>query len=135
VHSIPVQEASEQAFLELSAGDILFIDSSHVVKIGSDVHFLLLDILPQLAPGVLVHFHDICMPFEYPRQYTVNPSARYLWNEGYFLQAFLAHNTAYEIVLAMAFLLREYSDEVRNCFPIRDKEIVGSSGGFWLRRV
>jgi predicted O-methyltransferase YrrM len=61
-----VQDVEQSLFCELDAGDILFVDSSHVSKVGSDVNYLLFSVLPQLAPGVLVHFHDVPYPFEYP---------------------------------------------------------------------
>lgn len=70
-------------FDQLEQGDILFIDSGHVVRIGGDVNFLFLDVLPRLKPGVVVHFHDIGLPFEYPKVYATNSNFRVFWTEAY----------------------------------------------------
>jgi len=84
------QDVSPSIFLNMEAGDLLFIDSSHVVKCGSDLHILMFDILPLLPKGVFVHFHDIFYPFEYPIEWV--KQGRY-WNENYFLRAFLSYNS------------------------------------------
>jgi predicted O-methyltransferase YrrM len=81
-----VQTLGVDPFLELEAGDILFIDSSHVCKTGSDVNFLYLEVIPQLKPGVIVHAHDIFWPFEYPRIWVQEGRS---WNEIYLLRALL----------------------------------------------
>jgi hypothetical protein len=79
------------AFLEeLKENDILFIDSGHTVRTRSDVNFLILEVLPRLAPGAIVHFHDIPLPFEYQKVYFTNPTFRVFWTEAYLLQSFLA---------------------------------------------
>ena len=83
----PVQEVGFEVFEDLSRNDILFIDSSHVAKFGSDVVFEYLEVLPRLKPGVLVHVHDIFIPFDYPRKWIVDEHK--FWNEQYLLQAFL----------------------------------------------
>ncbi|PON13546.1 hypothetical protein C2W62_33810 [Candidatus Entotheonella serta] len=85
----PLQDVLLSLFRELSAGDILFIDSSHVVKIGSDVAYILFHILPALQSGVLIHFHDILWPFEYPEDWIFEGRA---WNEAYVLRSFLQFN-------------------------------------------
>ena len=82
--------------MTLEANDILFIDSSHVLKVGSDVHHLFAEVLPALKPGVYTHFHDIFFPFEYP--YAWIQEGRY-WTEAYALRAFLQFNTTFEIVV------------------------------------
>ncbi len=81
----------------MSENDILFIDSSHVMKFGSDVSYLLLEVLPALRPGVLVHFHDIFANFDYSELWLREGRA---WNEGYALKAFLLHNRDFRIGLA-----------------------------------
>ncbi|HMJ67967.1 MAG TPA: class I SAM-dependent methyltransferase [Cyclobacteriaceae bacterium] len=96
-----VQEVSPSDFMELKENDLLFIDSSHVSKVGSDVNYLLFEILPKLNKGVLVHFHDIFYPFEYPRDWIEQGIA---WNEMYLLRAFLMHNDHYRIVLFNSFV-------------------------------
>jgi hypothetical protein len=95
-------------FQQLEAGDILFIDSTHVTKAGSDVNQIMFDILPVLRPGVLIHFHDICYPFEYPKEWIL--TGRY-WNEAYLLRAFLQYNSSFEIVFFNSYMGQLHSDQ------------------------
>jgi hypothetical protein len=127
---IPAQDVPESVFAELAAGDILFVDTTHTVKIGSDVNRIVLRILPMLAPGVIVHFHDICIPYEYPR-YLFEDYALY-WAEQYLLQAFLSMNTDYEILFAAAALCRDRPMEVERLGLAGAGGESGSS--FWIRR-
>lgn len=129
-------ELVEPSFFEqLDRGDVLFIDSGHVVRIGGDVNFLLLDVVPRLRPGVAVHFHDIDLPFEYPEVYATNPAFRMLWTESYLLQAFLAHNSEFEVLLAMHYLMQERPDAFRESFPHFDPaRHTSMSGSFWIAR-
>jgi predicted O-methyltransferase YrrM len=90
VQNVPIED-----FLALNEGDILFIDSSHVSKIGSDVNFLFFDVLPRLKPGVIIHIHDIFWPFEYPHEWIMEGRA---WNEDYLLRALLIGSDMFEIV-------------------------------------
>ncbi len=125
-----VQDVRLETFERLEAGDILFIDSSHVVKCDSDVNRLYLDILPRLAPGVIVHLHDIFLPREYPEDWL---RQKFLfWSEQYLLQAFLAFNAAFEVVLANAWLAQNHLDELRATFP--RSPWWGAGGSFWMRR-
>ena len=115
---------------------ILFIDSSHVCKMGSDVNFEILEILPSLNTGVYVHFHDINLPYEYPKIYATNPNFRMFWTESYLLQAFLTCNNEYQIVLPMDYLQRHYLDDLKNSFPASTKTEFGwVSGSFWIKRI
>jgi len=91
-----VQETPLELFGTLEAGDFLFIDSTHVAKTGSDVCFEIFEILPRLAPGVFVHFHDMFWPFDYPRHWVLENNQS--WNEAYVLRAFLTDNPHWEIV-------------------------------------
>jgi SAM-dependent methyltransferase/thymidine kinase len=125
----PVQEVDSRRFEALEAGDILFIDSSHVARIGSDVNYLILEVLPRLQEGVLVHFHDVFLPFEYPKAWVLDKLR--FWTEQYLLQAFLAFNSDYEIVLANNFLGMNHRDLLRETFP--DSPWWGG-GSFWIRR-
>jgi predicted O-methyltransferase YrrM len=118
-------------FEALGLNDILFIDTTHTVKTGGDVTHLVLDVLPRLAPGVLVHVHDIFLPWEYPRQWVVD--RRYAWAEQYLLQAFLAFNDAFEIVLGAHALARSDPKRLRRTIPSFEPEV--APGAFWLRRV
>ena len=122
-------------FTELKAGDILFIDTSHTVKIGSDVNYLILELLPRLAPGVIIHVHDINLPYEYPKVYTVNPAFRMFWTEAYLLQAFLIHNNQYEVLLAMNYLMTDHYQTFCEAFKhFKPQENWANSGSIWIRR-
>src|SRR5688572_32984370 len=90
-----VQDVPLETFEQLQAGDVLFIDSSHVLAIGSDVQFEFLEIIPRLKPGVLVHVHDVFLPAEYPKRWVVDGR---FWDEQYLLQAFLAFNDSFEVL-------------------------------------
>ncbi len=118
------------SFAALTKGDVLFVDSTHTVKVGGDVNWAVLDVLPVLQPGVLVHFHDVYLPWEYPREF-VEKNERY-WGEQYLLQAFLAFNDAFEVVLAAQLLAREYQPRL--------EAVIASAAGaspsaFWIRRI
>lgn len=102
-----VQDVDLQLFSKLKAGDILFVDSSHVAKYQSDVNHILFEILPVLNPGVIIHFHDIFFPFEYPIEW-INQGRS--WNEAYMLKAFLQHNTNYSILLFSSYLEGKYRE-------------------------
>lgn len=86
----PVEQLSADTFLELGSGDFLFIDTSHTVKTGGDVVFLLQDVLPRLAEGVIIHVHDIFLPWDYPPEWVLVGRA---WNEQYAVRAFLSLTT------------------------------------------
>ena len=122
----PVQEVPLDIYDELTAGDILFIDSTHVVKAGSDVNWLLLHVIPHLAPGVAVHVHDIFWPFEYPETWLREHRD---WTEGYLLHAFLIGNTAWEILWFSSWLWQCHREVV-------PPKLAGQGpGSIWLRRV
>jgi len=130
-----VELTAPERFEALGQDDLLFIDSSHMVKIGSDVNFLFLEVLPRLGPGVLVHVHDISLPGEYPEVYCTNPSFRVFWTEGYLLQAFLAFNSRFEVVLGMSWIMTDHLDAFRAAFPRWDaSQSPARSGSFWMRR-
>jgi hypothetical protein len=123
-------------FRALGENDILFVDSGHTVRAGGDVNFLVLDVLPVLAPGVVVHFHDIPLPYEYAEVYFTNPRFRMFWTEAYLLQAFLCHSSAYEVLLAMNFVMRDHGAAFRSAWPYYDPAIHRfPSHSFWIRRV
>lgn len=124
-----VQEVGLAPFLRLGRDDVLFIDSSHVASIGSDVTFLYLEVLPRLAPGVLVHAHDIYFPGEYPRAWLTDRLL--FWNEQYVLQAFLAFNRAYEILYSNSFLGLKHPEALRRTFPTSPW---WGGGSLWIRR-
>jgi predicted O-methyltransferase YrrM len=101
----PVQEVSLDVFDELAANDILFIDSTHVLKTGSDVHYEFFKVFPRLAPGVLIHLHDCAFPFEYNPVFTLERN--YSWNEIYAVRALLMDSRRYEVVMSGSCLARE----------------------------
>jgi hypothetical protein len=124
-----VQSLSPEFFDQLEANDILFIDSSHVVKVGGDVNYLFLEILPRLAPGVLVHVHDINYPSDYPREWVMDELR--FWTEQYLLQAFLAFNSEFQTLLCNSYLATYHATEVRHTFS----KLTNLKGGsFWMRR-
>ena len=118
-------------FEELQPGDVLFVDSTHTVKLGSDVNFVILDVLPRLRPGVVVHFHDIFLPWEYPRTWFTE--MQYYWAEQYLLQAFLAFNADFEVLIPAQAVAREYPERLRRVIPSFAEG--ASPGSMWLRRT
>jgi hypothetical protein len=128
--SLPATEVPLDAFRQLEAGDILFVDTTHTVKLGSDVNHIVLDVLPVLAPGVLVHFHDIFLPWEYPRDWF--ETMDYFWAEQYLLQAFLAFNDAFEVVIPAQAVAREYVDRLVAAVPSFSAGM--RPGAIWLER-
>ena len=128
---VAAQQVPIERFRELAAGDVLFVDTTHTVKLGSDVNFVILDVLPELKPGVVVHFHDIFLPWEYPRHWI--ESLGLYWSEQYMLQAFLAMNPCYEVLCALGALARSrpqvLAEHVRGWRP------GVTPGAFWIRRV
>jgi Methyltransferase domain len=124
-----LQDVDLAEFESLEAGDVLFIDSTHVSKVGSDVNHLIFEILPRLASGVHVHIHDIFWPFEYPNDWLVQGRA---WNENYILRAFLEFNANYEIALfghwAVTTHSEWFAEHMPNCLK-------NAGGSIWLRRV
>ena len=124
-----VQDIGLEFFSQLASGDILFIDSSHTVKIGGDVNYLFLEVLPRLNPGVIVHVHDIFLPFEYRRDWVLDEFR--FWTEQYLLQAFLTFNSEFEVLLANYFLSHYHAGPPSSCFSGSPRWIGGS---FWMRR-
>jgi len=123
-----VQDAPESAFTSLEADDILFIDTSHVSKVGSDVNHLFFKVLPALKPGVYVHIHDVTGDFEYPRQWFDEGRA---WNELYVLRAFLMYNRAFKVIFSSALMFNEHHDFLREHMPMCAE---GGGGQIWLRK-
>jgi len=132
VERVAAQDVPDEVFAALRAGDVLFVDTTHVVKTGGDVNRIVLDVLPGLASGVVVHFHDIWLPYEYDRRLTEHLGAN--WSEQYLLQAFLSGNPGWKVVLANAALARDRRDAVLAAFPHWDPETEFPSA-FWIRRA
>ncbi len=130
-----VQDVELRLFEQLEPGDILFVDSSHVTKTGSDVNYLFFEVIPRLSTGSYIHVHDIFYPFEYPREYVYSGWA---WNEAYLLRAFLSYNREFEIVLFPACLEAFHNEELRQSVPLASRHppnwpsLCGAA--IWLRR-
>jgi hypothetical protein len=123
-----VEEIELDYFSGLEANDILFIDSSHIVKFGSDVCYEFLEILPTLKPGVWIHVHDIFFPYDYPAEWLIN--RRQAFNEQYLLEAFLNFNKAFSVQLANYWLHLDHPNDAARLWT---KALSYSS--FWMRRV
>lgn len=124
-----VQEVPLSRFRELEANDVLFIDSSHVLKTASDVHFLFTRVLPVLAPGVYVHIHDMFWPFEYLRHWIAEGRA---WNECYLVHAFLLYNDTFSIELFNHYLAECHREVIAAELPAM---LENTGGALWIRRT
>jgi hypothetical protein len=129
---VRVQDVDLHLFDALVENDILFIDSTHCVFFGSDVIHLILEVLPRIARGVLVHFHDIFIPFPYSCSHLRD---RTFWNEQYLLQAFLTHNDQWEVMWAETYMEAYHPHEHGKMKP-QEEGFSGYSGksSFWIRR-
>jgi hypothetical protein len=127
----PAQDVPLETFAELDAGDVLFIDSSHVLAIGSDVQYEFLEIIPRLRPGVLVHVHDVFLPAEYPKKWVMDGR---FWDEQYLLQAFLSLNDSFEVLWAGHWMHLAHPDRLKSAFATYDPARA-APGSFWMRRV
>jgi len=127
-----VQGLNPDLFLRLGENDILFIDSSHVLKIRSDVQYLFLEIIPRLKKGVLVHVHDIFFPNEYPEKWIKEWHA--CPNEQYLLQAFMSFNSAFETLWSGSYMHCMHPDELSKAFKSYDP-IKTRPGAFWMQKT
>ena len=122
-----LQDIDLNYFDELQANDILFIDSTHVSKIDSDVNRIVFEILPRLSSGVYIHFHDIFFPFEYPKEWVFEGRA---WNEAYILKAFLQYNESFRIVLMNTYLSCFHQKFIKENLPL----CLTHTGSIWIRK-
>ncbi|WP_306999434.1 class I SAM-dependent methyltransferase [Amycolatopsis thermophila] len=123
----PVQDVPLETFLALEAGDVLFIDSTHVVKAGSDVNHLFFEVLPRLPDGVWIHVHDVFFPFEYPLDWVTEGRA---WQEIYLLRSFLTHNPRFEVRWFQQYMWTRHRDLLESAIP----DMAHNPGGnIWLR--
>lgn len=128
IYAEKVQKVPLTVFQQLGEGDILFIDGSHVSKTGSDINYVLFTILPHIAPGVIIHIHDIFYPFEYPSEWVYEGRN---WNEIYLIRAFLSHNSDYKILFWNNFMHRHHTgsfSKMSHCYK-------NHGGSIWLRKV
>ena len=132
-----VQQVPLSTFSALKENDILFIDSSHICRTGSDVNYEILEILPRLNKGVLVHFHDIFLPWEYPQSWVIG-NHRFL-SERYMLQAYLSGNRDVDVVWSSYAMLRQHPDALDRAFATFRPDITPPGtflpGSFWIRRA
>jgi len=125
-----VQDIDLDLFRQLNADDFLFIDSTHVLKTGGDVCHEIFNILPILKSGVIIHFHDVFWPFEYPKSWIIDEKRS--WNEIYALRAFLMHNNSYKIEFFNDYFVKHFTSEVQAGYP----QMLNNSGGsLWLRKI
>ncbi|MCL4506451.1 MAG: class I SAM-dependent methyltransferase [Chloroflexi bacterium] len=122
-----VEDLDLTVFQSLQRNDILFIDSSHVIRTAGDVCFVILEVLPRLASGVIVHFHDIFLPFDYPKEWVVKQQR--FWTEQYLLQAYLAKNDHAEVLFASHNISKMHMKEVQKVFP---NALSIHGGSFWI---
>ncbi|WP_340105064.1 class I SAM-dependent methyltransferase [Rhodohalobacter sp. 8-1] len=131
----PVQQVPLSLFESLRQNDILFIDSSHVSKTGSDVNHLIHRILPALKSGVIIHFHDIFWPFDYPKKWL---KAGRAWNEAYLLLAFLQYNSGFEILFFNSWLEQHHRDFLKQKIPLMlhqpESPMTFGNSSLWLRK-
>jgi hypothetical protein len=127
----PLEQIDLDFFSSLGTNNFLFIDSTHVLKIGGDVKYLYLEILPRLKEGVIVHSHDVFFPWEYPKSWVIEN--HWFWTEQYLLQAFLAFNSAFEVLWASHYMSRKYPKELSTLFPSFSK--AAYPGSLWIRRT
>jgi hypothetical protein len=127
-----VQALPSSVFEPLERGDILFVDSSHVSKTGSDVNHLYFEVFPRLPAGVVIHVHDIFLPHDYPQEWVIGE--RRSWNEQYLLRALLMHSNAYRVVFGANYAFSRYPDLVAKALALpRGQALHG--GSFWLEKV
>jgi hypothetical protein len=127
-----VQDVALDEYQRLQAGDILFIDSSHVSKTGSDVNHLYFEVLPRLAAGVRIHVHDIFLPDDYPAEWVLFDKRS--WNEQYVLRALLMYSSAFAVRFGCAYALHRFGDEVASALGRPAGQAFGG-GSIWLEKI
>ena len=127
-----VENIDISIFENLESGDILFIDSTHIIKPQGDVIFEVLQILPKLKSGILVHFHDIFTPLDYPESWLKQEYR--LWNEQYFIEAFLSYNKSFDVFLALSFLNINFQSDILSAFPVLSQSKNKSPSSLWLKK-
>ncbi len=130
----PAERCDPALFAALSARDILFIDSSHMIRPQGDVVFAYLELLPSLPPDVFVHIHDIFTPRDYLESWVID--LVYFWNEQYLVEAFLSFNRSFEVIGALNYLKHHYPNELKAAFPVLAQQFeTREPGSLWLRKT
>ena len=128
-----VEDMKPETFKTLGENDMLFIDSSHMVRPQGDVLYEFLEILPVLQKGVIIHVHDIYSPKDYPAKLLVDDVM--FWNEQYILEAFLSCNQDFEIIGALNYLKSHYEKEMYAKLPVLEKMPDQVPGSFWMKKI
>lgn len=131
LHKSMLEDIPLSFFEQLGDGDILFIDSSHVIRPGSDVEYEYFHLLPKISKGVYIHIHDIFLPEQYPLNWVKNE--KIFWNEQYILAMFMFFNNSFQVSLANSFLCSNYSVELNLAIP--DPAEKSGAGSFWIKRI
>jgi hypothetical protein len=127
-----VENIDTSFFQQLESNDLLFIDSSHIIRPQGDVLYEYLEILPALRPGVFIHIHDIFTPKDYPNNWLLDEHL--LWNEQYLLEAFLSNNSDFKIIGALNYLKNNHTQLFNTKFPVSANFLNLQPGGFWIMR-
>jgi hypothetical protein len=127
-----VQDVGLEPFAALQAGDVLFIDSSHVAKTGSDVNHLCFEVLPRLRKGVRVHFHDIFLPEDYPKPWVLDQNRS--WNEQYVVRALLMHSSHFRVLFGSNYAFAAHPDLLRAALRNPDGAYYGG-GSLWIEKI
>jgi hypothetical protein len=128
----PIESLPRDWMNDLSKGDFLFIDSSHVIRPQGDVLHLYLEVLGRLKPGVIIHIHDIFTPRDYPRDWVIDD--RRLWDEQYLLESFLCFNKDFQVICALNWLWHNHREDVSRAFPVLATTPQFEPGSFWMAR-
>ncbi|MDH3278386.1 MAG: class I SAM-dependent methyltransferase [Nitrosopumilus sp.] len=131
-----VEKLDISFFKQLSKNDILFIDSSHTIRTKGDVVFEYLNLIPSLNKGVIVHSHDIYLPWDYPIKWIKDKL--YFWNEQYLLQALISHSLRYRVLMTNHFLSKKFPIYLLECFPMISQDLLEGdvlAGSFWFQIV
>ena len=128
-----VEKIDLSVFKSLEENDILFIDSSHIIRPQGDVLHEYLTILPLLKPGVLIHIHDIFTPKDYPEKWVIEN--HHFWNEQYLLEAFLSFNGSFEIIGALNYLKHHHFDALAAQCPVLGQFPSSEPGAFWMKKL
>ena len=124
-----VEETSLSVFETLESGDFLFIDSSHVAKTGSDINHIYFEILPRLKKGVIIHIHDIFLPFDYKKEWVMDIGR--CWNEQYLVQALLMYSKAFEVIFGCMYAFQNFPEPLKK---LLDNKLFGGSS-LWLKQI
>jgi predicted O-methyltransferase YrrM len=127
-----VQNVTLSTFEELNAGDILFVDSSHVAKTGSDVNHIYFEILPRLAKGVIIHIHDIFFPHEYPKEWVLTENRS--WNEQYLVRALLMYSSTFKVKFGCSYAYWRFPELVKKALSLPSGHAFGG-GSLWIERI